>query len=173
MLLRNKLRSIKFAVCVLLALAITGCAGGHHADHSEGHGHGAASDDHHETLAGKPGKLSAVSRTMQVDMNDTMRFSPASFQVKAGETIKFEVKNSGKIVHEFILGSTEDIMEHHELMKKFPSMEHDEPNSVSLEPGGMGDVVWQFTNAGTVSIACLQPGHFEAGMKGDVTVSSN
>lgn len=73
----------------------------------------------------------------------------------------------------FLLGTTENILKHHELMKKFPNMEHDEPNSVSLEPGGMGDVIWQFTNAGTVAIACLQPGHYEAGMKGNVTVSAN
>lgn len=56
-------------------------------------------------------------------------------------------------------------------MKKFPNMEHDEPNMVSLAPGGQGEVVWQFTQPGKVDFACLQPGHFEAGMKGRVTVT--
>ncbi len=51
-------------------------------------------------------------------------------------------------------------MEHHALMQKFPCMEHDEPNSVSLETKKFGSVVWSFTNKGVVDIACLKAGHF-------------
>ena len=104
-------------------------------------------------------------------MTDEMDFSPSELTVKAGETIRFTVKNSGQLVHEFVLGASDEILEHHELMKRFPGMEHDEPNSVSLEAGESGDVVWQFSKAGTFEFACLQPGHYEAGMKGGVVVS--
>lgn len=62
------------------------------------------------------------------------------------------------------------ILEHLEQMKKFPDMEHDEPNKVTLQPGKQGTIVWQFTRAGVVNFACLMPGHFEAGMKGAVKV---
>jgi uncharacterized cupredoxin-like copper-binding protein len=39
-----------------------------------------------------------------------------------------------------------------------------------LAPGKEGEIVWQFTKAGTVNFACLMPGHYEAGMKGQVKV---
>ena len=57
-------------------------------------------------------------------------------------------------------------------MKKNPQMEHAEPNMVTLAPGKTGEVIWRFTKAGKVDFACLQPGHYEAGMKGLVDVAA-
>ena len=57
-------------------------------------------------------------------------------------------------------------------MRKFPEMEHADPNQVSVEPGKTGELLWQFTRAGKVDFACLQPGHYEAGMAGKVTVAN-
>lgn len=132
-------------------------------NHSGGHGEGEA--------IGKPGDSAKVSRTISVDMSDTMRFSPANFSVKQNETIRFVVKNSGKVKHEFVLGTEKELKEHYEVMKKNPEMEHADPNMVTVAPGKTGEVVWQFTKAGKVNVGCLQPGHFDAGMKGQVTVS--
>lgn len=142
-------------------LATAAMAAGNHAG-----GHG-------ETDAiGKPGKASNVTRTINVDMTDAMRFTPASIDAKQGETIKFIVKNSGKIKHEMTLGSMKDLKEHAELMKKHPGMVHDEPNTASLAPGKTGEIIWQFTTAGKVDFACLEAGHFDAGMKGAINVAS-
>jgi len=105
-----------------------------------------------------------------VDMADTMRFTPAAISVKQGETVKFVIKNSGQVKHEFSLGTDAELKEHYETMKKFPDMEHDEPSKVSLAPGKQGEIIWQFTKAGEVKFACLYPGHYDAGMKGQVTV---
>ncbi|TAK72435.1 MAG: hypothetical protein EPO19_01795 [Betaproteobacteria bacterium] len=55
-------------------------------------------------------------------------------------------------------------------MRKMTGMEHAEPNMVTLAPGESGELVWRFTKAGTFDFACLQPGHFEAGMMGKVLV---
>src|SRR5205823_13639175 len=98
------------------------------------------------------------------------RFNPASVTVKKGETIRFVVKNSGKLKHEMVLGTAKELREHAELMKKFPEMEHEDPNQLSVEPGKKGELVWQFTRVGTFDFACLQPGHFDAGMRGKVAV---
>ena len=57
-------------------------------------------------------------------------------------------------------------------MKRFPDMEHDEPNKLSLAPGKRGEVIWQFTKTAAVDFACLHPGHFDAGMKGRVIVAA-
>lgn len=122
------------------------------------------------TVFGKPGNINKVTRTMTVDMNDNMRFNPEKITVKKGETIKFVVKNSGKIKHEMVLGSIDKIKEHAAMMKKMPTMEHAEENMVTVDPGKTGEIVWQFTKAGKLDFACLQPGHFEAGMKGKIAV---
>jgi len=161
------------SLIVLTPLTISACGSHGHSSgehHDDAHGH--ESGGHHDSVAGLAGDVANIDRTVSIDMNDQMEFIPARIEVGAGETIRFAVKNSGKIRHEFVIGSNEEIMEHHELMKKFPGMEHgDEPNSVSLESGENGEVIWQFTKAGTFDFACLQPGHFEAGMKGDFMVS--
>jgi uncharacterized cupredoxin-like copper-binding protein len=134
---------------------------------------GAGAPGHHHAAAsfGEPGQASQVSRSVTVDMNDAMRFSPASLQAKTGETIKLIIKNSGQLKHELVLGPEKELKAHYELMKQHPEMEHDEPNMVSLLPGQTGEIIWRFTHAGRVDFACLQPGHYEAGMKGAVTVA--
>ena len=104
-------------------------------------------------------------------MSDTMRYVPTRVDVKKGETIRFVVKNLGQLKHELVLGSAKDLKDHAQLMKKLPDMEHDEPNMVVVAPGKTGEVTWKFNKAGEVNFACLQPGHFEAGMKGLVKVS--
>lgn len=127
-------------------------------------------DDTHGKHIGKPGDLRSVTRTVTVEMNDSMRFIPADIAVKRGETIKFVVRNSGQIKHEMVLGSAKELKKHAELMRKFPSMAHADPNQVTVGPGEAGELVWQFTKSGKIDFACLQPGHFEAGMKGSVSV---
>jgi len=127
--------------------------------------------DGHAAALGKPGVPGKVTRSIQVEMNDTMRFKPASIKVKRGETIRFVVRNAGKQKHEMVLGTIKELKEHAELMRKFPEMEHADPNQVSVEPGKTGELIWQFTKAGTFDFACLVPGHFEAGMVGKVRVS--
>ena len=161
-----------------LAFAITSVtACGDHEHAGESH-HGSADkhhgDDHHvsDDSVGMPGVPEQVDRVITVAMNDDMRFVPQSIDVKAGETIKFELQNDGAIKHEMVIGKTEYLLEHSEMMKKFPGMEHEEPNMLLLEPSTKGDLIWKFTEAGIVDFACLQPGHYDAGMKGSVSVAN-
>jgi uncharacterized cupredoxin-like copper-binding protein len=149
----------------LAALALSGAAVAN-GNHAGGHGH-----DNEESAIGKPGVVAKVGRTVTVEMSDTMRYTPADIQVKQGETVRFVVKNLGKVKHEMSLGTEKELLEHLEQMKKFPDMEHDEPSKLSLAPGKQGEIVWQFTKAGAVNFACLMPGHFEAGMKGAIKVA--
>lgn len=177
------MKTIPYTALALVSVVvlISACTSGHdshggsddhHSSAESDSGHGHEDEGHHESDIGKPGDAASVDRKVSVSMDDTMRFTPSSFEVVAGETIQFDIVNAGKIAHEFVLGSADELKEHHALMQKFPGMEHDEPNSVSLETSASGQVIWTFTKAGTVDIACLKPGHFEAGMKGAVTVVS-
>ena len=122
------------------------------------------------TAFGQEGNPKKVARTINVDMTDNMRFTPSDVTVKRGETVKFVVHNDGRVLHEMVLGTKEAIAEHAELMKRFPEMEHADANMAHVKPGKAGEIIWQFTKQGDFEFACLQPGHFEAGMVGKVTV---
>jgi len=123
-----------------------------------------------ERAFGREGDPKKVTRTIKLDMTDAFRFTPGEVTVKRGETVKFVVSNSGKQLHEMVLGTTEELKEHAELMKKFPDMEHADAHMAHVKPGAKGEIVWQFTKAGEYQFACLIPGHYEAGMVGKVVV---
>jgi uncharacterized cupredoxin-like copper-binding protein len=123
-----------------------------------------------ERAFGREGDPKKVARTIKVDMSDAFRFTPSDVVVKRGETVKFVVSNSGKQLHEMVLGTAQELQQHAELMKKFPTMEHADANMAHVKPGAKGEIVWQFNKAGEYQFACLIPGHFEAGMVGKVVV---
>lgn len=119
---------------------------------------------------GRTGDPRKVTRTIRIDGYDTMRYTPAEITVRQGETIRFVVHNAGKVMHETVLGTLEELQEHAEAMRKNPTMEHDEPYMVHVAPGQSGEMVWQFTQPGEFHFGCLIPGHFEAGMRGRIKV---
>ena len=125
-----------------------------------------------EKAFGREGDPKKVSRTVTVDMSDKMRFSPASLTVRQGETVRFVVKNSGKVMHEMVLGTMQELKEHAELMRKHPGMEHDEPYMAHVAPGKTERIVWQFTKPGEFYYGCLVPGHFDAGMLGKINITT-
>ena len=57
------------------------------------------------------------------------------------------------------------------MMLKFPTMEHDEPYMAHVLPGESGDLLWKFNREGSFDFACLIPGHYQAGMRGTITVT--
>jgi uncharacterized cupredoxin-like copper-binding protein len=123
-----------------------------------------------ETDFGRTGDPRKAARTIRVDMSDRMRFSPDTIEVKPGDTVRLVVRNSGKTMHEMVLGTMKELKDHAELMKKHPGMEHDEPYMAHVESGKTAEIVWQFTKAGEFYFGCLIPGHFEAGMVGKILV---
>lgn len=123
-----------------------------------------------DSIGGHAGKPTKVERTVEVSMDDTLRFTPDNIQVHAGETIRFSVKNVGKLPHEMVIGSMAELKEHADMMRRMPGMKQTEPNVLALAPGQHGDLLWQFGTAGIVDFACLVPGHMEAGMSGKIEV---
>jgi uncharacterized cupredoxin-like copper-binding protein len=121
---------------------------------------------------GRAGVASQATRTIAVSMNDAMRFEPAEIRVRKGETVRIVVANTGKLRHEFVLGTMDALREHAEMMRKMPGMEHHEAHMATVEPGGKATIVWRFTKPGTFDYACLEPGHLEAGMVGKVIVGA-
>ena len=124
-----------------------------------------------ETGFGRTGDPKKISRIVEIDMSDKMRFTPAVLTVKRGDTIRFVARNSGKQMHEMVIGNMKELKEHAELMKKHPGMEHEEPYMAHVAPGKKAEIVWQFTKTGEFNFGCLIPGHFEAGMVGSIKVT--
>ena len=187
----HQARPVLAAVMAASLMSLVPVAFGHG---ESGHGKPKAVDysKAEETPFGRAGKPDKVDRTVRIEMEDTMHFfavasAPAErttdvrmgdaphamsgdIVVKRGETVRFLVRNDGKIMHEMVIGSTKELKEHAELMRRFPGMEHDEPYMAHVVPGKSGELVWQFTQAGEFHYACLIPGHMEAGMIAKITV---
>ena len=164
------MRAITKILCAALVAAAS--PAGAHGD--EAHSRKAtkkpiSAEQHAWGRAGDPAK---ASRTILVDMNDTMRFRPGEMRIRRGETVKFVVSNSGTVMHEMVIGTEAELKAHAELMKKHPGMEHDEPYMAHVAPGKKETLTWTFDKAGTFMYGCLVPGHWEAGMKGTIVVAN-
>ena len=143
-------------------------------------------------MIGSLGKINEVDRTIKVVMYDNY-YEPSNFNIKSGETIKFEVINAGELVHEFNIANAmmhknhqpemEKMVENEILladsidkdkMKKMAKMDkamgHSHSNSVLLEPKEKGEIVWKFENAMNIEIACNVPGHYQVGMIAKVDI---
>ena len=124
---------------------------------------------------GSKGDEVDVTRVIKVVMYDNY-YEPNSFQIKNGETIKFEVQNAGMLVHEFNIANKMMHMKHQpemmkmveneilladsidkEKMKKMAKMDkamaHSHSNSVLLEPKQKGEIIWKFDNAVNIEVA--------------------
>lgn len=139
--------------------------------------HEGRKDLHKAALAAKEqkewgiaGDARSAVRTIEVAMTDNMRFTPDRIEVQQGETVKLVVRNSGKILHELVLGTQQALDSHAQMMMKFPGMEHDEAHMVHVKPTKSEPLVWNFNRPGEFQFACLIPGHYQAGMVGTVVV---
>jgi uncharacterized cupredoxin-like copper-binding protein len=184
-----------FAVAPLALLLALSTGSTTHAagEHMGGHG-----ENHHGTSRqiGKPAAISVATRTIRITMHDNY-YEPEEITVKAGETVRFIVKNEGQLVHEFNIG-TEDMHLGHapemqmmvdhgvllsdridrkaamDMQKSMGHGMHEEPNSVLLEPGKTEQFAWTFPDDASVMLefACNVPGHYDAGMVGDLSITS-
>jgi uncharacterized cupredoxin-like copper-binding protein len=117
-----------------------------------------------------------ISRSIEVRMDDQMRFTPSSLTVQAGETIRFVLHNAGRTEHEMVLGNPQEIAAHAQAMKQAAStggqMQHAHGTGVEITLGAGQKAEWvvNFPQATVLEMACLIPGHYEAGMHGTVEV---
>ena len=147
------------------ALAWTQLVG--HAGDGHSHSHGEAAVPKQEAQMG----TQMATRTVTVTLSDDMRFTPANWQATSGETVRIQVVNTGKVRHEFIIGTEAELKAHADDMKKSKTAHHHHgSNAVSVAPGGTGELVWTFADAGVLHIACFEPGHYDAGMRGTISV---
>ena len=146
------------------------------------------SDHSHGPDTGEAGVPAEVDCTVEVAM-DEMSFTPSDLTFAPGETVRFVVTNTGEMVHEFSIG-TDGMHDAHagEMRRMFESgmmsasevheaemresgVAHEDPNSVLLEPGETGEVIWTFSGEADLEFACNVPGHRAGGMTGEIEVT--
>ena len=163
------MKLVRTLICAAAAsIAVAASVYAHDGHTHDGHKHGGS-----HFSAGQPGDPKKPARIVKISMLEEgkkMLFEPAVVEVQRGEQIRFVITNNGTWDHEFMLASKADNRKHAAVMKKFPEMEHDDPNAKRLSPFNNGELVWRFTRRGEFEYACLIPGHLEAGMRGKVIV---
>jgi uncharacterized cupredoxin-like copper-binding protein len=159
-----KMRSVLIYGVISLALVIATSlyALSYFNEHGgDGHGH-----DH-----GTPAQVAVPSmKEVRIEVDDTIRFSPATWEAQAGEPIRIILVNKGKVDHELVIGSKKEIIAHAKEMASPGAKGHHHTNEVSAKPGQQAELVWTFKKPGQYAMACFEPGHYEAGMRGIINV---
>lgn len=175
---QTRLRACALALAIASVPSLVLAAGDH------AHGHGKGPD------IGKPGAAADVSQTISITMHDNL-YEPETLKVREGETVRFTIVNRGEFVHEFNIGTATmhaahqaemmgmmesgvlepDRINHEKMDHGGHGMKHDDPNSVLLEPGQSGEIIWRFPDHATLEFACNVPGHYQSGMVGRIHLS--
>lgn len=121
----------------------------------------------------QPGDAAKVDRTVEIKSTDELKFDPATVSVKRGETVAFQVTNPTKVDHEFVVGDAKFQDDHEKEMRAMPAgmVMNDEPMSIDLPAGQTKTINLTFPTAGTLVYGCHEPGHFPAGMKGEIKIA--
>lgn len=146
-------------------------------------GHGAAG--HGDMALGAPGDPAQAKRTIEIIAIDNA-FDVKSLRVSAGETVKLVIRNKGQLLHEFTIGDAAMHQTHQAEMEKLlqqgvittigidaaklAAVGHGHGNSVLIEPGKTGTLVWRFAKDGVFEFACNIPGHYQDGMRGQIQI---
>ncbi|VVP23481.1 plastocyanin/azurin family copper-binding protein [Pseudomonas fluorescens] len=155
-----------------------------------------ASVGHGKDDSGQLGAATDVTRTIEVRMGEIF-FVPQNISVKPGETVRFVLRNEGLLLHEFNIGKAAAHAAHQKEMAtmfqngtltpsghgqamadmehgsggmKMVGMEHNDPNSVLIEPGTTKELIWTFSKSTSLEFACNVPGHYQSGMVGQFEV---
>ncbi len=157
---------------LLLALSLTAASAfAHEKTNTHTQTHASQSIVREQKDWGIAGDAKSASRVIHIRMDDRMRFTPDRLQIKLGETVRFVIRNQGKLLHEMVIGTRQALEAHAAMMLKHPDMEHDEPDMAHVASGRQGELVWTFNRPGDFEFACLIAGHYQAGMTGTLSVT--
>lgn len=114
-----------------------------------------------------------AAKVVEVEVRETggkLLFAPDRVEVAKGQVVRFVVHNGGAVAHEFVVGTKAANRAHAKMMAQMPGMKHHDADAIELDPGATGRLLRRFDHAGAFEFACLKPGHYEAGMHGEIVV---
>ena len=135
--------------------------------------HGSGDHGHSHDHAASPQVVAPSMKEVRIEVDDTMRFTPSVWNAQAGEAIRILLVNNGKVDHELVIGTEKDIVAHAKEMASPGAKGHHHTNAISAKPGQQAELMWTFKKPGQYAMACFEPGHYEAGMKGVIHVASH
>ncbi|HJW22678.1 MAG TPA: plastocyanin/azurin family copper-binding protein [Candidatus Limnocylindrales bacterium] len=112
---------------------------------------------------GQPGFVAGTAstpRVVHIWAGPGYAFSPSTIAVARGETLTFEVTVMGPTSHEFMVGPADAVA-------------GDVAGTPEIDGLGMmqtRSLTYTFDGPGPYAFACHAPGHYEAGMRGTITV---
>ncbi len=112
---------------------------------------------------GEPGFVAgtpASPRVVHVIAGPGYTFTPSVIAVQKGETVTFEVTAVGPYTHEFMVGPADAVA----------ADQDGTPEAAGIGMMQTKSVTYTFDGSGPYAFACHAPGHYEAGMKGTITV---
>lgn len=140
-------------------------------------GHTADAHDDAGFAFGRPADATEADRTIEIRTANELVFDPASVTVSAGETVTFSISNDGDLPHDFVIGDDAAQEEHAAEMAEMgedmaeEGAEHGDANAVSVPPGDTVELTWTFDgDTDGLRYGCHEPGHYDAGMVGGITV---
>ncbi|ROO72948.1 hypothetical protein EDB69_1830 [Vibrio crassostreae] len=114
---------------------------------------------------GMPATGAKPDKVVHVLLSDDMKITfKNKVDIEPNDVVQFVVMNTGKIDHEFSIGSASEQLEHREMMKNMGNHAHDSGSTVTVKPGKAKQLLWHFHGDNKVEFACNIPGHAEAGM---------
>ena len=114
---------------------------------------------------GMPATGAKPDKVVHVLLSDDMKITfKNKVDIEPNDVVQFVVMNTGKIDHEFSIGSASEQLEHREMMKNMGNHAHDSGSTVTVKPGKAKQLLWHFHGDNQVEFACNIPGHAEAGM---------
>lgn len=99
-------------------------------------------------------------RVIRVIAGPGYTFTPSNVTVQRGESTTFEITTMGPLVHEFMVGPADAVAADREGTPEIGDIGMMETKSLT----------YTFDGSGPYAFACHAPGHYEAGMKGTITV---
>jgi uncharacterized cupredoxin-like copper-binding protein len=107
-------------------------------------------------------------RTVHVTIHYSS-FDPSSFTFPAGTTVRFVIRNTDPIEHEFILGPkrVQDYIETH----AHPEHDGSVAGQITVPAGQVRETAYTFGEPGKILLGCHVRGHYAYGMRGLVTVT--
>lgn len=120
--------------------------------------------------ASSPASTNPGATRVEVKLTDALRMEPGEMTVKAGQTLTFVVTNTGAIEHQFYLGDEAAQAAEEQMMQSGPM--GDTAQGIIVKPGETKELTYTFQVAGKTFAGCHFMGHYPAGMKVVITVTS-
>ena len=107
-------------------------------------------------------------RTITITIHHS-QFDPGGIAARTGETVRFVIRNTDPIDHEFILGDQGVQIRHENGTEPYHPPR---PGEVTIGAGQVAETTFTFGDPNVpVTYACHLPGHLAFGMQGAVRIS--